>query len=84
MVIARGQREYDRVLGDPTQMATEGFESFGYLAGYAFQRKTGAEYEYEVGIHSWAGCNKAGWMSEASARTRALQQTAGACSIVGS
>ncbi len=42
MVIAKGQREYERVLADPTQMAREGFESFAYLPGYAFQRKTGA------------------------------------------
>jgi Protein of unknown function (DUF4240) len=67
MVIARGQQEYEKVLADPTQMAREGFESFAYLASYAFRRKTGADYEYEVGIDTWAGCNKAGWMRESSA-----------------
>jgi Protein of unknown function (DUF4240) len=64
MVVAKGQREYEKVLSDPTQMAQEGFESFSYLASYAFQRKTGQDYEYEVGINTWAGCNKAGWMRE--------------------
>jgi hypothetical protein len=62
MAIARGQREYEKVLADPTQMAKEGFESFAFLPSYAYKRKTGEEYEYEVGIDTWAGCNKAGWM----------------------
>jgi hypothetical protein len=66
MVIARGQQEYEKALADPTQMAREGFETFAYLAGYAYRRKTGGCYEYEVGIHAWAGCNKAGWMREAA------------------
>ena len=66
MVVARGQQEYERVLADPTQMARQGFEGFAYLASFAYQRKTGADYPYEVGIDTWAGCNKAGWLSEAS------------------
>ncbi len=67
MVIARGQRHYERVLADPTRMDRQGFESFGYLAHYAYQRKTGEDYEYEVSIDTWAACNKAGWMSEGRA-----------------
>ena len=62
MVIARGQEQYEAVLADPTQMARQRFETFAYLARYAYERKTGGEYEYEVGINTWAGCNKAGWM----------------------
>jgi hypothetical protein len=65
MVIARGQLEYEKVLADPTRMAKESFESFQYLAKRAFSRKTGKGYEYEVGIHTWAGCNRAGWMPDA-------------------
>jgi hypothetical protein len=64
MVIAKGQREYEKVLADPTRMAKEGFERFAYLARLAYERKTGQEYEHEVGIQCWAGCNKAGWMQE--------------------
>src|SRR5262245_61728803 len=48
MVIAKGQREYEKVLADPTQMARQGFECFAYLASYAYRRKTGEGYEYEV------------------------------------
>ena len=64
MVIAKGQQEYEKVLADPTQMARQGFEGFAYLARRAYERKTGKSYEYEVGIHTWAGCNKAGWLRE--------------------
>lgn len=67
MVIAKGQREYERVLADPTQMARQRFESFAYLARHAYERKTGEGYEYEVGINTWAGCNKAGWMRDGDA-----------------
>lgn len=67
MVVARGQREYERVLADPKRMARQGFETFAYLARYAYERKTGADYEYEVGIDTWAGCNKAGWMRKGDA-----------------
>jgi hypothetical protein len=64
MVIARGRQEYERVLTDPTQMAREGFEPLLGLPHWAYMRKTGRFYEYEVGISEWAGCNKAGWMRE--------------------
>ena len=30
MVIARGQREYEHVLADPTRMARQGFETFAF------------------------------------------------------
>ena len=66
MVVARGQREYEQGLADPTQMARQRFESFAYIASYAYKRKTGEDYEYEVGIHAWAGCNIAGWMRDGS------------------
>jgi hypothetical protein len=67
MVVAKGQREYESVLGDPTQMARQRFESFAYLARFAYERKTGDGYEYEVGINTWAGCNKAGWIRDGAA-----------------
>src|SRR5262245_12316855 len=38
MVVALGQREYERVLTDPTGMAREGFEGFAYLARFAYHR----------------------------------------------
>jgi hypothetical protein len=66
MAIARGQNEYEKILADPTQMPRQGFECFAYLPIDAYKRKSGADYEYEVGINTWAGCNKAGWVREAS------------------
>jgi hypothetical protein len=66
MVIAKGQGEYEKVLADPSAMARQGFESIAGLANYAYQRKTGLDYPYEVGIDTWAGSNKAGWMREKS------------------
>ncbi len=65
MVVAKGQAEYERVLADPTRMAHEGFELFLYLPHFAYERKTGADYEYESEIDCFsAGVNRAGWLRE--------------------
>jgi hypothetical protein len=64
MVIAKGQREYESVLADPKKMAQIGFELFLSLPKSAFERKMGRDFEYEAGINTWAGCNKAGWIRE--------------------
>jgi len=83
MVIAKGRQEYEAVLADPAQMAREGFESFPYLARYAYRQKRGAAredfdvYEYETGINTWAGSNKAGWMKEGDSELGAAADSGG-------
>jgi hypothetical protein len=52
------------VIADPAQMARKGFRVFWYLAGYAYTRKTGQDYEYEVALRTRAGRSTADWMRE--------------------
>jgi hypothetical protein len=65
MVVAKRQAEYERVLADPTLMAREGFELYLYLPQFAYERKAGADYDYESEIDCFsAGVNRAGWLRE--------------------
>lgn len=62
MVIAKGPQFHDAVLVDPTLMASERFEFMLYVPNFAYERKTGQNYEYEAAISWVAGSNKPGWL----------------------
>jgi hypothetical protein len=68
LAIAMGRREYERIQADPTKMPGGSFELFLSLPDSAYERKTGQPYEYEPGISTWAGSNKAGWVREPAQR----------------
>ena len=62
VVVANGRALYEAVLADPREMPKEmEFESLLYLAGAAFEQKTGREWDHLSPV-SWESFqNAAGW-----------------------
>ena len=61
-VIANGKDFYREVLHDPSKMPKEfTFESLLYLAGIAYQKKTGSAWEYLPKVSYETYSNREGW-----------------------
>jgi len=61
-VVANGKAFYQTVLRDPSKMPKDfTFEPLLYLAGLAFQKKTGAEWDYLPELSYETYSNREGW-----------------------
>lgn len=61
-VVANGKTFYHNVLSDPSEMPKEfTFEPLLYLAGLAYQKKTGTEWEYLPKVSYETYSNREGW-----------------------
>lgn len=64
--VANGQALFDAALADPAQMPQDlEFESLLYVAGQAWEDKTGDEFDHETGCSFETFANVAGWSDEA-------------------
>lgn len=64
--VANGQAFYDAALADPARMPQDlEFEALLYVAGEAWEDKTGGEFDHETGCNFETFSNTAGWGDEA-------------------
>jgi len=62
VVVANGREFYELVLRDPNEMPQDmEFESLLFLAGSAFERKTGDAYDHSTNVDHESFKNVAGW-----------------------
>lgn len=62
LVVARGRDFYEAVLANPVSMPKDSeFESLLYLAGDAYERQTGCEFDYESKLSYETFANTKGW-----------------------
>ena len=62
VVVVNGQAVYDEVLSNPTAMPKDSeFESVLYLAGTAYSKKTGSDFDYCPPTSYETFSNRAGW-----------------------
>ena len=61
-VVANGQAFYEDVLADPAKTPQDAeFEALLYVAGTAFEAKTGQEFSFMPSLSYETGANRAGW-----------------------
>jgi len=61
-VVAGGRDRFQKVLADPTQMPSdEDFEPLLSLAGRAYEKKTGASFDYFPPVNYETFSNRGGW-----------------------
>lgn len=64
-VVANGRDFFNSVVSDPSAMPKDmEFESLLYLAGSAYERKTGAEFDYEPTVSYETFANESGWTKQ--------------------
>jgi hypothetical protein len=69
VVVANGKQVFEEILADPDQMPQDSeFECLLYLAGSAYERKTGEEFDYSSPLSYESGHNEAGWEKEPQAQ----------------
>jgi hypothetical protein len=62
VIVANGERLFDAVIADPSEAPQElEFEALLYLAGMAYEKKTGGEYEHVTPLSWESFSNKVGW-----------------------
>jgi hypothetical protein len=62
-VVANGRRFFESVLSDPSAMPKDmEFESLLYVAGSAFERQTGAEFDFDPAVSYETFANEPGWV----------------------
>jgi predicted DNA-binding WGR domain protein len=61
-VVANGREYYESVVANPSRMPKDlEFESILYFAKYAYERKTGEEFDYSASTSYETFSNEAGW-----------------------
>ena len=69
VVVANGREFFDKVLADPTEMPKDmEFESLLYLAGTAYEQKTGEEFDHVSPLSFESFSNVEAWKPTAQTR----------------